>query len=108
MITEFDLDSAIAECQGAKNPNANTCIKLAAYYTIKKELFGDNIPEMPLYSHDSHNAETITYSSGTEFAALIDGRNANDMWAIMDELMTMLQMLNPRLYNSVMRKIEER
>lgn len=63
---------------------------------------------MPLYSHDSHNAETINYNSGTEFAALIDGRNANDMWAIMDELMTMLQMLNPRLYNSVMRKIEER
>ena len=34
MITEQDLLSAIAECQGERNPNANTCIKLAAYYTI--------------------------------------------------------------------------
>ena len=34
MITEQDLLEAIAECQGQRNPNANTCIKLAAYYII--------------------------------------------------------------------------
>ena len=34
MITRKDLIEAIEKCQGQKNPNANTCIKLAAYYTI--------------------------------------------------------------------------
>ena len=34
MITRRDLLEAIDKCQGQKNPNANTCIKLAAYYTI--------------------------------------------------------------------------
>ena len=40
MITEKDLQEAIAECQGQRNPNASTCIKLAAFLTIQKELFG--------------------------------------------------------------------
>ena len=42
MITEKDLQEAIAECQGERNPNANTCIKLAAFYTIRNELFGNS------------------------------------------------------------------
>ena len=40
MITERDLQEAIAECNGERNPNANTCIKLAAFLTIQKEMFG--------------------------------------------------------------------
>jgi hypothetical protein len=36
-----DLDTAIAECQGRRNPDAKTCIMLAAFYTIKREMFGD-------------------------------------------------------------------
>ena len=32
VIREDDVREAIAEMQGQKNPNANTCIKLAAYY----------------------------------------------------------------------------
>ena len=39
MITEKDLQDAIAECQGERKPNANTCIKLAAYFTIYDHLF---------------------------------------------------------------------
>ena len=39
MITEKDIRAAIAECQGARNPNANTCIKLAAFYTILNNLY---------------------------------------------------------------------
>lgn len=111
MITEFDLDSAIAECQGVKNPNAKTCMMLAAYLTIKKELFGDSEKlDTSLYSYDAPtmtSAETITYSSDTEFSTLINGRYSDDIWAVMDDLMSMLQALNPRLYKSVMRKIEE-
>ena len=42
MITEQDLQEAIAECQGERHPNANTCMKLAAFYTIKNELYPDH------------------------------------------------------------------
>lgn len=36
----------------------------------------------------------------------IDGRNPDDIWPIMDELMSTLQVLMPRLYDGVMRKLQ--
>lgn len=104
MITEKDLEQAIAECQGERSPNANTCIKLAAYYTIKNELFG-----MPSYSYAApvETVEnTIEYESDTDFSRAIAGRKAADVWPIMDELMSTVQTLMPRLYDGVMRKLQ--
>lgn len=114
MITEKDLQEAIAECQGERYPNANTCIKLAAYLTIQEHLFGKQPNDVPVpdlrYSYASDPAErvetTIEYYSDTEFSAAIEGRKANEIWSIMDELMSVLQTTNPRLYAGVMRKIE--
>ena len=112
MITERDLVEAIAECQGERNPNANTCIKLAAYYTIKNELFGktEQLPEIPGYSFATAPAgqveTTIDHYSDTEFSQVIDGRKAADIWPIMDELMSTLRVVQPRLYAGVMRKLQ--
>jgi hypothetical protein len=109
VITEKDLQEAIAECQGQRNPNANTCIKLAAYYTIQKELYGDR--ELPAYSRAEPPVEQpeeyIDYNSGSEFSQIINGMTARDAWAIMDELMDILQATNPRLYAGVIQKLEE-
>ena len=116
MITERDLEQAIAECQGERNPNANTCIKLAAFYTIKNEMFGNsepvgNVDRLPEYSYAAAPAEpvetTIDYYSDTDFSRVIDGRNPNDIWPVMDELMSTLQVLQPRLYDGVMRKLQD-
>ena len=102
MITEKDLEQAIAECQGERSPNANTCIKLAAYYTIKKALYGE-----PTYSFAAGKAEnTIDYDSGTEFTRAINGRDPEEIWPVIDELMTTVQALMPRLYDGVMRKLQ--
>ena len=108
MITERDLIEAIAECQGERNPNANTCIKLAAFYTIKNEMFGK--PEQraeSAYSFASEPVDThIHYTSDTDFSRAIDGRNPNDVWPVMDELMSTLQVLMPKLYDGVMRRLQ--
>lgn len=112
MITEQDLAQAIAECQGERNPNANTCIKLAAFYTIKNELFPKKREEpahaysfaaAPVEPADTH----IDYNSGTDFSQAIDGRDPADIWPVMDELMSTLQIMIPRLYDGVMRKLQE-
>lgn len=106
MITEYDLQEAIAECQGVRNPNANTCIKLAAFLTIQKELYGDKADrEMPLYSYDLPPVETIGYYGDTEFAQVIEGRKPDDVWPIIVELMSTVQVVQPRLYDAVLRKI---
>ena len=105
MITEKDLREAIAECQGQRNPNANTCIKLAAYYTILEHETGKQ-PDPPVYSFAGPKVEnTINYDGDSEFLQLINGRDQSEVLPVMDELMSTLQVINPRLYNSVLRKL---
>ena len=104
MITEKDLKEAIAECQGQRNPNANTCIKLAAYLTIQKEMYGTQEEVIPTYSYAP--SETIEYDSGSEFSDMIRGRDYQDVLPIIDELMDALHVLNPRFYESVLRKLQ--
>jgi len=110
MITEKDLKEAIAECQGVKNPNADTCIKLAAFYTIYDHLYPSKQEEIPQYSYQAPPVndieKVIDYYSDTEFGQAIDGRDAFEIWEIMDDLMSALQMLNPALYANAMRKLE--
>ena len=50
-------------------------------------------------------AEALTAPLNSEFLQAISGRKSSEMWAVMGELMDTLQAINPRLYNSVLRKI---
>lgn len=102
MIKEQELRDAIAECQGQRNPNANTCIKLASYYTILDHITEEpKLPEIPTYSY----AAPPTYESDTEFGQKVANMDIIDVMTIMDELMTTLSIINPRLYNGVMAKL---
>ena len=104
MITERDLQEAIAECEGVRNPNASTCIKLAAFYTIKKELFGSGADALT-YSYAPPPAQDTGYVSDTEFGEIVSGMDLADVMGVVDELMTTLAVVNPRLYDGVMRKL---
>lgn len=109
MITEQDLLEAIAACQGERNPTSSTCIKLAAFYTIKNELFGN--PDkfaQPSYSFAAPpGSSVVSYTSKTEFGKLINGRNVDDILSIMDDLMSVIWMKYPKLYASVINELEQ-
>ena len=110
MITEQDLQEAIAECQGQRNPNASTAIKLAAFYTIRRELFGEEKDAGPLpgYSYAAPQTEPepmIENDSDSEFARLIDGRPQKEVWPLMDEMMDTIHAIHPRLYSAVMDRL---
>lgn len=107
MITIDDLKAAIAEMQGERNPNANTCIKLAAYYTILNELQGK--PDTSGYSSaPAHSvSETVDYYSETEFGQLVQGKPEASVWPLIDELVSSIEVLQPRLYAAFMRKLNE-
>lgn len=109
MITENDLRQAIAECQGERNPNANTCIKLAAYYTIQDHLFGK--PDIPGASYaeppEIVPCEGITYQSNSDFARAVSGKDADSVLAVVDDLMQALQALSPRLYHITLNKFKK-
>ena len=93
MITRKDLLDAIEKCQGQKNPNANTCIKLAAYYTIL-----DHTPEDFGYSYANKQ-------SNSEFMRIIKSKNLDDVLFAMDEMMEELQAVAPKLYYETMERL---
>ena len=95
MITRRDLLEAIEKCQGQKNPNANTCIKLAAYYTIL-----DHTPE-----DDSDLSFANRPSS--EFMSIIKTKRTDDVLIVMDDLMEELQGVAPKLYYETMERLHK-
>ena len=107
MITERDLHDAIAECQGERHPTANTCIKLAAYFTIYDHLYPKEIKteEVPQTIFQTVDEDIIGDYGDSEFYRTIKGRKAQEVWAVMDELMETIQVINPKLYDGVMRQL---
>ena len=111
MITRNDLEQAIAECQGDRSPNANTCIKLAAFYTIRNAMFGESVSErddtsdrmVSRYSYDK--GPTINWKGDSEFASVINGRDPDNVWPVIDELMGTIKATWPKLYEATINKI---
>lgn len=71
----------------------------------------ENNLQLPSYSFspapDNIIENTIKYNSDTEFSWAISGKNPDTVWPIIDEMMTVLRMTQPRLYNGVMQKLQE-
>lgn len=119
MITERDLQGAIAECEGKRNPDANTCLKLAAFYTIKQHMFPETEPKAQyavteaqthvrdvMQSHSyAASPDKIGHIGDSEFAKVVENMYVDDVMDVMDELMITIQAIYPRLYNGVMRKL---
>lgn len=95
MITEKDLQEAINECEADPDPTSNTCIKLAAYYTLLDRL-------------QRSRSVSYSYSSGgkSEFISLAESIDADKLWPILDETMDALKTLHRRLYDSVLRRLQ--
>ena len=91
MITRQDLIDAIEKCQGQKNPNATTCIKLAAYYTLLDHLMDKS------YSRGPSN----------EFMSIVSKKKYDEVMGIMDDLMDDVRKSDPRLYNLTMDKLRD-
>ncbi len=104
MITEQDLRAAIAECKGKRNPDANTCVKLAAFYIVRDHLYPAEADDG--YSCSPPPNDVIEYSGDSEFVQAIRGLDIGQVIGVMDEAMEALQVLNPKFYASVIRKIQ--
>ena len=103
MITEHDLDEAIAECKGKRRPDANDCIKLAAFYAIKNQLYPT--AQAHEFAYAAPRMNVVEFPGDSEFGNCIDGKRQSEVWPVMDELMDTLSAVNPRLYEAVMRRL---
>ena len=112
MIHFDDVQAAIAECEGVRRPNANTCLKLAALYTIREQMQRQNMnTKEPIagYSFATEQIKshaTVNYQSETEFGRIVTGKDVDDVMTVFDELLTTLQGMIPRLYDGVIGKLQ--
>ena len=90
--------------------------KLANLYTIREQMEkAEQAKAMPTYNYDSDVPtaaaryeilpQTVGHHGDTEFLNTLDGKDAEQAWLIMDNLMDTLHTVNPRVYESIIRKI---
>ena len=116
MITEKDLQEAIAECKGKRNPDSSTCIKLAAFLIIQEHLYGkpsesETVPALPAYSYAAPPMEQVEIyvetNGDSEFLKAVDGRKADKVWKLIDELVEAVKILHPRMYTTFIDKVQD-
>lgn len=50
---------------------------------------------------------TVTLSSGSEFMEICSKANPSKLWSVLDETMETLKVVQPRLYEAVLRNLKE-
>ena len=113
MISRKDLIEAIEQCEKAP-ASLNSCEKLAVYYTVYDHLFGpdEDPPEArqnpnSLQAEHEENERVTIPAPTSEFLKIVEGKDAKKVWEILDELLSTIKILNPRLYDGVIRSLEE-
>lgn len=104
MITLREVEEAICEMESVPDANFETCRKLAVFY-ILRDYMGGTLP-FSGYSAADGPQEKIERHGETEFLEIVAGRDPVGVWSVLDELMSTLQITNPRLYDGVMRRLD--
>lgn len=96
MISKTELENAIKEYENAPG-NYSNCEKLATFYALHDHLYGG----------EPVGEEIVSVEGKSEFANAVTGKRPKEAWAVIDELMDALSVLNPRLYQGTLDKIRE-
>ena len=103
---EIDIEIARLEYGESSYPAYQ---KLANLYTIRNQMRQSEQRQQepaPTYSLAAAPEPASTGRYGdSEFLRDIEGKDQEEVFHIMDDLMDTLQVANPRVYNGVMRKI---
>ena len=117
MITEKEVEQAIQECM--RDPiTGNKRAVLADLIIIQDYLFGESTrtAEPQYMSFNSYSAplpqteqvETYVETNGdSEFLKAVNGRKAERVWKLMDELVEAVKILHPRMYSTFIDKVQD-
>ena len=117
MITEKEVEQAIQECM--RDPiTGNKRAVLADLIIIQDFLFGEPTREqeaqqmpMPMQSYSSPPMEQVEIyvetNGDSEFLKVVNGRKADRVWKLMDELVEAVKILHPRMYTTFIDKVQD-
>ena len=98
MLDKRELLEAIEHCEDHLH-DFKDCARLASLYAIYDHNYGKKRSGEPIYEL------IIQTDCSSEFLSAINGKNANDIWIIIDSLMQDLSESNIRLYEHIMSKL---
>ena len=116
MITEKEIAQAIEECM--REPvTGNKRSVLADLIIIQDYLFGEptrahEAPQtMPIQSYSAPHMEQVEIyvetNGDSEFLNAVNGRKAERVWKLMDELVEAVKTLHPRMYTTLIDKVQD-
>ena len=116
MITEKEIEQAIKEC--LREPvTGNKRAVLADLIIIQDYLFGEPtlaqeaphpIPMKSYSEPPTEQVETYIETNGdSEFLKAVDGRKADKVWKLIDELVEAVKILHPRMYTTFIDKVQD-
>ena len=116
MITEKEVEQAIQECM--RDPiTGNKRAVLADLIIIQDYLFGEltraqEVPQpMPMQSCSAPPMEQVEIyvetNGDSEFLKVVNGRKAERVWKLMDELVEAVKILHPRMYTTFIDKVQD-
>lgn len=111
MLERRELDERIAEIVNKRDQTVGEIRDLAAFIVARNDLskesavgsYGDAAPNPTA----APIVETAIGEHGdSDFLQLIAGRDADHVWAVLDEAMETLKVMQPRFYTGVLRRIQ--
>lgn len=103
MFSKTEILNAIDELEMSPATYQNA-EKLATFYSIYDHLY---IKQEPMSRIESIQEVIIGNHGDSEFMRAIEGKKADDVWLVIDELLGVIQALQPRLYNATIEKLKE-
>ena len=84
-------------------------MKLAAVLTRKDYLYPQESYQQYSYSESPiEQVETYIQTNGdSEFLKAVDGRKADKVWKLIDELVEAVKILHPRMYTTFIDKVQD-
>ncbi len=82
--------------------------KLADLYAIRDKMLSDSQPEPRIAAYSEASVpvnEVLNQYGDSDFLRAVAGKEGAAAWGVIDELMDTLRVVNPRAYESVMRKL---
>lgn len=95
MIDTGEIQDTISELENG-NTDWDTIQKLARLYIVRDHLLSK---EPPQYEYSQAGG-------WTEIERMVQGKDPAQVWAVISDLMDTVKVLQPKLYDSVIRRIE--
>lgn len=110
MITEKEVAQAIEQCM-QEPVTGNKRAVLADLIIIQDYLFGEPTHPMPMQSYSAPPMEQVEIyvetNGDSEFLKAVDGRKAERVWKLIDELVEAVKILHPRMYTTFIDKVQD-